>query len=78
MLNIREELMLGIRLEPELARRLDWLARATGRPKSDLAREAIRGYLDSNVEEARRQSILASRIVIAEMSSDDSGWTAPR
>jgi len=34
--------MLGIRLEPELARRLDWLARATGRPKSDLAREAIR------------------------------------
>lgn len=70
--------MLGIRLEPELARRLDWLARATGRPKSDLAREAIRGYLDSNVEEARRQSILASRIVIAEMSSDDSGWTAPR
>ena len=46
--------MLGIRLEPELARRLDWLARATGRPKSDLAREAIRRYLDSNADEARR------------------------
>jgi len=68
--------MLGIRLEPELARRLDWLARATGRPKSDLAREAIRSYLDSNIDEARRQSILASRTVIAEMSSDDRGWTA--
>jgi RHH-type rel operon transcriptional repressor/antitoxin RelB len=70
--------MLGIRLEPELERRLDWLARATGRPKSDLAREAIRGYLDSNVEEARRQSILASRTVIADMSSDDTGWTPQR
>ena len=70
--------MLGIRLEPELARRLDWLARASGRPKSDLAREAIRGYLDSSVEEARRQSILASQIVVADMSSDDSGWTPQR
>lgn len=67
--------MLGIRLEPELARRLDWLARATGRPKSDLAREAIRRYLDSNAEEARRQSILASRTRAAEMTSDDDGWT---
>lgn len=68
--------MLGIRLEPELARRLDWLARATGRPKSDLAREAIRRYLDSNAEEARRQSILASREVSEEMPSDDTGWMA--
>ncbi len=33
--------MLVIRLEPKLARRLDWLARATGRPKSELARDAI-------------------------------------
>ena len=68
--------MLGIRLEPELRRRLDWLARATGRPKSDLAREAIRRYLDSNVEEARRQSLLASRVDTEDMPSDDAGWTA--
>jgi RHH-type rel operon transcriptional repressor/antitoxin RelB len=68
--------MLGIRLEPELARRLDWLARATGRPKSDLAREAIRRYLDSNAEEARRQSLLASRVDVEDMPSDDAGWTA--
>jgi len=68
--------MLGIRLEPELARRLDWLARATGRPKSDLAREAIRRYLDSNAEEARRQSLLASRVDGEDMPSDDAGWTA--
>jgi len=70
--------MLGIRLEPELERRLDWLARATGRPKSDLAREAIRGYLDRNVEEARRQSLLASRTTIADMTSDDTGWSPQR
>ena len=68
--------MLGIRLEPELSRRLDWLARATGRPKSDLAREAIRRYLESNADEARRQSLLASRVDAEDMSSDDSGWTA--
>ena len=76
MRNLRAP-MLGIRLEPELARRLDWLARATGRPKSDLAREAIRRYLDGNVEEARRQSLLASR-ARREMPSDDTGWTAQR
>jgi RHH-type rel operon transcriptional repressor/antitoxin RelB len=70
--------MLGIRLEPELARRLDWLARATGRPKSELAREAIRRYLDSNAAEARRQSILASRTDDEDMASDDAGWTAQR
>jgi len=70
--------MLGIRLEPELERRLDWLARTTGRPKSELAREAIRGYLDRNIEEARRQSLLASRTTIADMTSDDTGWSPQR
>lgn len=68
--------MLGIRLEPELARRLDWLARATGRPKSDLAREALRSYLDANVVEARRQSLLASQAPVGEFTADDTGWTA--
>jgi RHH-type rel operon transcriptional repressor/antitoxin RelB len=67
--------MLGIRLEPELARRLDWLARATGRPKSELARDAIRQYLESNAEEARRQSQLVSDSAGDELASDDSGWT---
>jgi RHH-type rel operon transcriptional repressor/antitoxin RelB len=68
--------MLGIRLEPELERRLDWLAHATGRAKSDLAREAIRRYLDSNVEEARRQSVLASETAVDDLTPDESGWTA--
>ncbi len=67
--------MLGIRLEPELERRLDWLADATGRSKSELAREAIRRYLEANAEEARRQSILASRATESEFVSDDTGWT---
>ena len=70
--------MLGIRLEPDLEGRLDWLSRATGRPKSDLAREAIRGFLDSNVEEARRQSLLASRTPVADWTSDGTGWTSQR
>lgn len=38
--------MLGIRLEPELERRLQRLARKTGRSKSYYAREAIRQYLE--------------------------------
>ena len=67
--------MLGVRLEPELERRLDWLAGATGRPKSDLAREAIRRYLEASADEARRQSILASRVVEPEFAADDTGWT---
>ncbi len=38
--------MLGIRLKPELERRLERLARKTGRSKSYYAREAIRLYLE--------------------------------
>jgi RHH-type rel operon transcriptional repressor/antitoxin RelB len=38
--------MLGIRLEPELEKRLASLARKTGRSKSYYAREAIRQYLE--------------------------------
>ena len=38
--------MLGLRLEPGLERRLEKLARKTGRSKSYYAREAIRQYLE--------------------------------
>ena len=38
--------MLGIRLEPELEKRLDLLARETGRTKSYYAKLAIRQYLE--------------------------------
>ena len=38
--------MLGIRLEPPRERRLERLAKKTGRSKSHYAREAIRQYLE--------------------------------
>jgi RHH-type transcriptional regulator, rel operon repressor / antitoxin RelB len=38
--------MLGIRLEPELEKRLEKLAKKTGRSKSYYARLAIRQYLE--------------------------------
>jgi RHH-type transcriptional regulator, rel operon repressor / antitoxin RelB len=38
--------MLGIRLEPDLEKKLDSLAKETGRSKSYYAREAIRQYLE--------------------------------
>ena len=54
--------MFGIRLEPELDRKLAVLAKQQGKTKSDLAREAIRRFLLENdlVAEARRQSLLVS------------------
>ena len=38
--------MLGIRLEPELEKRLDRLAKTTGRSKSYYARLAIQQFLE--------------------------------
>ena len=38
--------MLGVRLEPELEKRLQLLADKTGRSKSFYAREAIRQFLE--------------------------------
>lgn len=38
--------MLGIRLEPQLDKRLNRLAKRTGRTKSYYAREAIRQFLE--------------------------------
>ena len=38
--------MLGIRLDPDLERRLSNLAKKTGRSKSYYAREAIRQFLE--------------------------------
>lgn len=57
--------MLGVRLDEELERRLAAVARSQGRSKSDIAREAVRRYVDLHDEafrrEARRQSLRASR-----------------
>lgn len=38
--------MLGVRLEPEIDKRLAALAKATGRSKSYYAKEAIRQFLE--------------------------------
>ena len=38
--------MLGVRLEPELEKRLERLAKKTGRTKSYYAKEAIRQFIE--------------------------------
>jgi len=57
--------LLGVRLDTELEERLAAVARTQGRSKSDIAREAVRRYVELHDEafrrEARRQSQRASR-----------------
>jgi RHH-type rel operon transcriptional repressor/antitoxin RelB len=50
--------MLGVRLEPEMEKRLERLAKKTGRTKSYYAKEAIRQYIED-----REDSLLADEIV---------------
>jgi len=56
--------MLGVRLDSELEKRLAAVARTQGRSKSDIAREAVRRYVERHDEaflaEARRQSMKAA------------------
>lgn len=56
--------MLGVRLDTDLERRLTSVARTQGRSKSDIARDAVRRYVDLHDEafraEARRQSLSAA------------------
>ena len=56
--------MLGVRLDSELEERLAAVARTQGRSKSDIAREAVRRYVECHDEaflaEARRQSLAAA------------------
>ena len=66
--------MLGIRLERDLESQLEKLARQTGKPKSYHAREAIRRYLVTNADEARRQSLRASGLPVEDFESDERGW----
>lgn len=77
--------MLGVRLDGELERRLTSVARTQGRSKSDIAREAVRRYVDLHDEafraEARRQSLEAAKHESAEdyafseaIEAEDGGW----
>ena len=53
--------MLGIRLDPELEKRLARLAQKTGRSKSYYAREAIRQYLEDREDYLRALAVLERR-----------------
>jgi RHH-type transcriptional regulator, rel operon repressor / antitoxin RelB len=57
MLNV----MLGIRLEPELEQKLESLAKETGRTKSYYAREAIRQYLEDREDYLKGVATLERR-----------------
>lgn len=77
--------MLGVRLDEDLEQRLTAVARSQGRSKSDIARNAVRRYVESHDEafraEARRQSLrAAARDDAADWSfleaieAEDGGW----
>jgi RHH-type rel operon transcriptional repressor/antitoxin RelB len=67
--------MLGVRLDDELERRLTSVARSQGRSKSDIAREAVRRYVERHDSafwaEAKRQSLAAAAMG---WSKDDEEW----
>jgi len=64
--------MLGIRLEPELERELESLARKTGRSKSYYAREASRLYLEDR--EDYLKGIAATNV--ASLPSRSKSWSS--
>jgi len=53
--------MLGIRLEPELEKKLESLARQTGRSKSYYARQAIRQFLEDREDYLKGVAALERR-----------------
>ena len=72
--------MLGVRLDSELEQRLAAVARSQGRSKSDIAREAVRRYVDLHDEafraEAKRQSLRAAAQETAGTVADQPFWHA--
>lgn len=66
--------MLGVRLDSELEERLAAVARTQGRSKSDIAREAVRRYVERHDEaflaEAKRQSLAAAAMEAAIEAED--------
>ena len=67
--------MLGVRLDDELEQRLTSVARTQGRSKSDVARDAVRRYVDLHDlamrAEARRQS---QRAAARGWTDQDEAW----
>ena len=77
--------MLGVRLDEELEQRLAAVARTQGRSKSDIAREAVRRYVERHdaafLAEAKRQSLRAAQrddrseyAFWEAIEIEDSGW----
>ena len=69
---------IGVRVEPELERRLDQLAASLGKSRSTCVREAIALYVDhfSGGEEARRQSAhIRQQTSAAHWSEQVPDWT---
>lgn len=69
--------MLGVRLDDDLEQRLASVARSQGRSKSDIAREAVRRYVDLHDaalhDEAKRQSL---RAAADDRADDPAFWEA--
>jgi predicted transcriptional regulator len=70
-------MVIGVRVDPELERRLDALARQLGKSRSACIREAIDHYLlrhDSG-EQARRQSQLLAQLEPPHWSEQIPNWS---
>jgi RHH-type rel operon transcriptional repressor/antitoxin RelB len=69
--------MLGVRLDPKLDRLLGAEARRRRTTKSEVAREAIRRFLEAAdiAKQAREQSLRASAKDEPDLEHDDTGWT---
>lgn len=66
---LHENTTLGLRLDPALSRQLDRFAATTRRSKSDVARDALRAYLDrSSADEELRREL--SAIAAATLEED--------
>lgn len=77
--------MLGVRLDSDLEQRLTAVARTQGRSKSDIARDAVRRYVELHDEafraEAKRQSLRAAARddgadwrYFESVEGEDGGW----
>ena len=80
--SLNNAMAIGVRVEPELERRLDQLALSLGKSRSSCVREAIALYVErfSGGEEALRQSRLirqqAGSTHWSEQVPDWTDWTA--
>jgi len=80
--SLNNAMAIGVRVEPELERRLDQLAMSLGKSRSSCVREAIALYVErfSGGEEALRQSRLirqqAGSTHWSEQVPDWIDWTA--